>query len=277
MPNQSNLPDTQASLLSAEQPKQAPIGIMAALEQEIAAILKSMEHQVAIRTVADRRYHLAERNGQQYVIVLSRIGKVAAAATVTTLINVFGVQSVLFTGLAGGIHADVKVGDIVIARSVYQYDLDASPLFPKYSVPLLNKTFFDTDEALNDKIAKACNDYLAQDFATAFEGNKRPRFFQRDIPKVHQGLIGSGDVFVNALEKQNQIAEKMPSTLCVEMEGAAVAQVCYEYAIPFAIFRIISDRADSKAELDFNEFLNEISPHYGSAILTRLLDQLASS
>lgn len=60
MPNQSNLPDTQASLLSAEQPKQAPIGIMAALEQEIAAILKSMEHQVAIRTVADRRYHLAE-------------------------------------------------------------------------------------------------------------------------------------------------------------------------------------------------------------------------
>ncbi|KGF32117.1 hypothetical protein HMPREF2130_01225 [Oligella urethralis DNF00040] len=250
---------------------------MAALEQEIAAILKSMEHQVTIRTVADRRYHLAERNGQQYVIVLSRIGKVAAAATVTTLINVFGVQSVLFTGLAGGIHADVKVGDIVIARSVYQYDLDASPLFPKYSVPLLNKTFFDTDEALNDKIAKACNDYLAQDFATAFEGNKRPRFFQRDIPKVHQGLIGSGDVFVNALEKQNQIAEQMPSTLCVEMEGAAVAQVCYEYAIPFAIFRIISDRADSKAELDFNEFLNEISPHYGSAILTRLLDQLASS
>lgn len=277
MHNQSYQPVANQSSLRSEETAQAPIGIMAALEQEIAAILKSMDHRVTIRTVAGRRYHLAERNGQRYVIVLSRIGKVAAASTATTLINLFGVKSVLFTGLAGGVHADVMVGDIVIGRSIYQYDLDASPLFPKYSVPLLNKTFFDSDEALSKQIDMACTDYLENDFAAAFKGTEKQRFFQRALPKIHHGLIGSADVFVNALEKQNQIAEQMPSTLCVEMEGAAVAQVCYEYEVPFAIFRIISDRADSKAELNFNEFLSEISPNYGSAILTRLLNYLSNS
>lgn len=254
----------------------SPIGIMAALEQEIAAILKNLGDTVTIHTLAGRRYYVGQLNGQDYVVVLSRIGKVAAASTATTLINQFGVRRVIFTGLAGGIHPEARVGDIVIGRSIYQYDLDASPLFPKFSVPLLNKTFFDSDEKLTKTIEKTCLDYLENDFASAFEGKDKARFFQRERPQLHQGLIGSGDVFVNGLEKQTRIAEQMPSTLCVEMEGAAVAQVCYEYEIPFAIFRIISDRADFHAELDFNSFLSEIAPNYASPILKRLLNYLST-
>ena len=253
----------------------APIGIMAALEQEISAVLNNMGDSVTIHTIAGRRYYAGELHGQHYVVVLSRVGKVAAASTVTTLINQFNVRCVVFTGLAGGVHPDAQVGDIVIGSSIYQYDLDASPLFPKFSVPLLNKTFFDGDEKLSQTIKEACIDYLDNDFATNFDTEDKKRFFQRQKPQLHQGLIGSGDLFVNALEKQNLIAEEMPSTLCVEMEGAAVAQVCYEYEIPFAIFRIISDRADFKANLDFSEFLSEVAPNYASPILRRLLMQLS--
>ncbi|MDO5668007.1 MAG: 5'-methylthioadenosine/adenosylhomocysteine nucleosidase [Alcaligenaceae bacterium] len=269
----------QASTKLPINPKQqdkAPIGIMAALEQEIAAILKHMDDTVTIHTLAGRRYYLGQLNNQDYVVVLSRIGKVAAASTATTLINLFGADRVVFTGLAGGIHPDALVGDIVIASSIYQYDLDASPLFPKFSVPLLNKTFFNSDEALTKSIEQACHDYLENDFTSAFNVTEKERFFQRESPKLHHGLIGSGDVFVNGLEKQTQIAEQMPSTMCVEMEGAAVAQVCYEYDIPFAIFRIISDRADFHADLDFNEFLNKIAPNYASPILKRLLNYLST-
>ena len=253
----------------------APIGIVAALEQEIAAILTSMGDSVTVHIIAGRRYYQGQLDNQNYIVVLSRVGKVAAASTATTLINKFDVRCVVFAGLAGGVHPDALVGDIVIGRSIYQHDLDAIPLFPKFSVPLLNKTFFDSDDALSDKIKQACKDYLENDFDTAFSNEQRQRFFQRPKPQFHQGLIGSGDSFINALEQQNQIVERMPSTLCVEMEGAAVAQVCYEYDIPFAIFRIISDRADSHASMEFNEFLSEVAPNYASPILRRLLQLLA--
>lgn len=276
MQNQRYTPILAKTSINNDGNTKAPIGIMAALEQEIAAILKNLEDTVTIYTLAGRRYYIGQLNDQKYVVVLSRIGKVAAASTATTLINQFNVGSVIFTGLAGGVHPDALVGDIVLGRSIYQYDLDASPLFPKYSVPLLNKTFFDCDENLTQTIEKACIDYLENDFSTAFEIEEKERFFQREVPQLHQGLIGSGDVFVNALDKQTQIAEQMPSTLCVEMEGAAVAQVCYEYDIPFAIFRIISDRADYHADLDFSEFLSQIAPNYASPILKRLLNYLST-
>lgn len=256
----------------AQDKSKQPIGIMAALEQEIAFILHNMD-DVTAETIAGRRYYQGQLDGQPYVAVLSRIGKVAAASTATTLINKFNVHSVIFTGLAGGVHGEAQVGDIVIGSSTYQYDLDASPLFPKFSVPLLNKTFFDSDETLVGKIKDACTNYLENDFQHVFDEKQKQRFFHRETPKVHIGLIGSGDQFVNALEKQNQITEHMLDTMCVEMEGAAVAQICYEYEIPFAIFRIISDRADSLAGMDFNEFLSEVAPNYASPILKRLLQQ----
>lgn len=267
---------TQHSEITLEEKNtEAPIGIMAALEQEIAVILQNMGESVSVHLIAGRRYYQGQLDGQHYVVVLSRIGKVAAASTATTLINKFGVRSVVFAGLAGGVHPDALIGDIVIGSSIYQHDLDASPLFPKFSVPLLNKTFFDSDDVLSNTIKQSCLDYLDNDFDTAFKPEQKQRFFQRQKPQFHVGLIGSGDLFVNALEKQNQIAEQMPDTLCVEMEGAAVAQVCYEYDIPFAIFRIISDRADSNAIMDFNEFLSEIAPNYASPILRRLLQRLS--
>ncbi|NLA51233.1 MAG: 5'-methylthioadenosine/adenosylhomocysteine nucleosidase [Alcaligenaceae bacterium] len=263
---------TQSFRLKSKQSNpDGAIGIMAALEQEIAIILQNMGESVKVHLIAGRRYYQGELDGQKYIVVLSRVGKVAAASTVTTLINRFNVQSVVFAGLAGGVHPDALIGDIVIGSSVYQYDLDASPLFPKYSVPLLNKTFFDSDEELRKKISQSCIDYLENDFNSLFNTEHKKRFFQRPTPQFHVGLIGSGDLFINAIEKQNQIAEAMPSTMCVEMEGAAVAQVCYEYEIPFAIFRIISDRADSQASMDFNDFLSEVAPNYASPILRRLL------
>lgn len=247
---------------------------MAALEQEIAALLEAMGNSVTQHLIAGRCYYEGLIHDQPCVIVLSRVGKVAAASTTTTLINQFGVSQIIFTGLAGGLHPEAKIGDIVIAEELFQYDIDASPLFPRYSIPLLDTIFFKSDEKLNELINNITQHYLANDWARRFNTEQKETFFQRSSPQLHRGLIGSGDLFVHRIEQQEEILRAMPATLCVEMEGAAVAQVCYEYEVPFAIFRIISDRADSTARGDFNDFLNEVAPNYASAIVMQLLREI---
>lgn len=105
------------------------LAIMAALPQELGDLIAHMRGAGDVRTVTlgKREYHVGEAHGVPVVVTLARIGKVAAAATASALIHVFGVDAILFTGVAGGVRADVRVGDIVVANALLQHDLDASP------------------------------------------------------------------------------------------------------------------------------------------------------
>lgn len=246
------------------------IGIMAALHDEIAVLLAAMGPQGRVERVGLRDYHVGELSGRECVVVLARVGKVAAAATAVTLIREFNAEALIFTGLAGAVAGEVRIGDVVVATSLVQHDLDASPLFPRHEVPLLGRSHFEADAALSELLRQSAQDYLATDFFTDV-GPETRSAFGLHRPRVHTGIIASGDSFMNDGVAVQALLAVLPATLCVEMEGAAVAQICHEYDIPFAVVRTMSDRADACASVDFSAFLTQVARFYSAGILRRCL------
>jgi adenosylhomocysteine nucleosidase len=202
------------------------------------------------------------------VLALSKIGKVAAATTACALIERFGVQSIIFTGVAGGLGEGVHVGDIVVAQDFVQHDLDSSPLFPRYEVPLYNKARFSSDAALSHRLLEAARAALA-------DPKMRGAY---PAAKAHAGLIASGDRFVSSAAESNTLRTALQAAghdvLAVEMECAAVAQVCHDYGVPFAAIRTISDRADDSAHVDFPSFIDQVASKYAQVIVERFLKLL---
>ncbi len=242
------------------------IAIVSAMQPELAAVLTGLP-EAQRHTVAGREFVLGRWHGHEVVAVLSRIGKVAAATTATVLIERFDVQQVLFTGVAGGIAPAAQVGDVVVASGFMQHDMDASPLFPVYEVPLYDCSHFATNTALTAQLTRAAQMALKQDL---LEVNDCVDLgMQAGRSKVHQGLIVSGDRFVSTRSESQRLQQALPDALAVEMEGAAVAQVCHDYGIPFAAMRTISDRADDDAHADFLKFVDRVASRYSAAILAQ--------
>ena len=238
--------------------------ILSALAQEQQGLLELLQNPRRV-TRAGRDFWCGQLHGQPVVLALSRVGKVAAATTATTLIEHFGVGHIVFTGVAGGIGPDVNVGDVVIASSFVQHDLDASPLFPRYQVPLYGRSVFDCDGTLIATLKVA-----AHAFYTRATGRLEGVLADESV-KIHLGLVASGDRFVCGAAESLALHAGLQSAgfqpLAVEMEGAAVAQVCFDYGVPFAAVRIISDRADDAAHVDFQKFVTEVASHYSVAII----------
>ena len=246
----------------------ARIALVSAMHEELCAVLARMPDEQKT-TVAGREFWIGHWHGHEVVAVLSRIGKVAAATTTTLLIERFGVDRVLFTGTAGGLSSAVRVGDVVVARSFLQHDMDASPLFPKHEVPLTGRARFATDNALTQVLVEAAPLALRE----LVQQVPRAQWLNIDLPQaqVHEGLIISGDRFVATGAESAALQRDLPDALCVEMEGAAVAQVCHDYGVPMAALRTISDRADDAAHVDFMRFIQNIASHYSAAVLERSL------
>ena len=226
--------------------------IVSAMHQELAAVLALLPDEQK-QLAGGREFWVGHLHGQEVVAVLSRIGKVAAATTATALIERFQVDRVVFTGVAGGIAVGVDRGDVVIADAFLQHDLDASPLFPRYEVPLYGTDRFATDPALTDALAAAVR--------RALHGTH-----------VHRGLVVSGDRFVASAAESQALQQALPDALAVEMEGAAFAQVCRDYGVPFAAVRTVSDRADDAAHGDFLSFIDEVASRHSAAIVKAFLD-----
>ena len=228
--------------------------IVSAMHEELAAVLALMPDERK-QVAAGREFWLGHLQGQQVIAVLSRIGKVAAATTATVLIERFGVSRIVFTGVAGGLAAGVNVGDVVVADSFLQHVLDASPIFPKYQVPLYGTDRFAADPGLSERLAQAA---------------------QMALPgvRLHRGLVVSGDRFVATTAESRALQADLPQALAVEMEGAAIAQVCHDYGVPFAAVRTVSDRADDDAHRDFSRFIQEVASRHSAAIVGCFLRQL---
>src|SRR5690606_8384970 len=133
----------------------------------------------------------------------------------------------------GGIHPDVRIGDVVVASSLIQHDLDARPLFAQYEVPLLSLTHFETEAQTSCRLQQCAAEFLEDGFAQAVSPQVR-QSLGVEAPRVHVGLIATGDRFVNAEPESYALRSSLPQALCVEMEGAATAQVCHEFGVPFA-------------------------------------------
>jgi len=243
--------------------------ILSALPEEQAGLLAQLQ-DARLHTVAARDFWLGQLHGKPVVLALSRIGKVSASLTASVLIGHLGVSRIVFTGVAGGLAPGVRVGDVVVAQDFIQHDLDASPLFPRYEVPLYGRARFACEPALTSLLSAAARQVLGSASTAAMELPAGTR--------VHSGLIASGDRFVSSAEESRTMQSALRSAgheaLAVEMEGAAVAQVCADYDVPFAAMRTISDRADDTAHIDFPRFVNEVASRYALAIVNELLRTL---
>lgn len=245
------------------------LAILSALAEEQQGIFEQLEHPQRVQH-AGRSFGLGRWYGLPVVLALSRIGKVAAATTATALIEKFGASHIVFTGVAGGMGEGVQVGDVVVAADFLQHDMNAAPLFPPFEVPLYGQARFRCDENLATTLL------IAARASGVCEGG---RFGSNlEPPRIHQGLIVSGDRFVSSATEvhalQCALRAQGHEALAVEMEGAAVAQVCDDYSIPFAAMRSISDRADDTAHTDFAVFVRTVASRYAQAILTEFVQRL---
>jgi adenosylhomocysteine nucleosidase len=247
-------------------------GILSAMAQEQAGVVAHL-HEVRVQRYAGREFQVGRWQDREVVLALSRIGKVAAATTAAALIERFGVSRIVFTGVAGGLHPSVRVGDTVIGTEFVQHDMDASPIFPRYEVPLYGRSRFPADGALAACLAQAAQQALREG-GTWLDEATRLRFGLGDAQRVHHGLIASGDRFVSRAEEAAQLRAAMPQALAVEMEAAAVAQVCLDHGVPFAAVRNISDRADDQAHADFGAYIEEVAGPQACALIAALLPLL---
>jgi len=247
---------------------EGPIGVMAAMPEEVAAIDRALtDRRVEVRGLRD--YHTGRLFGRDVVAVTARIGKVAAASTATHLICEFGVGAIVLVGVAGGVGPGVHVGDVVVGAETMQHDLDASPLFPRFEAPLLGVARFASAPEDIERAEKAAGAFLASDLPVAL-GADRLGALGVGAPRVHTGLIATGDRFIASTPDADAVRAAAPEALAVEMEGAAVAQVCHEHGAGCLVIRAISDRADEHATAAFTRALPEIAPVYAEGILRRL-------
>ena len=247
------------------------IGIMAAMHEELNRIV-AMLSDISEEKVGHKLVYLGKLNNKKVVVVFSGWGKVAAASTSTMLIERYSISQLIFTGVAGGIHSSLNIGDIVIGTSFVQHDMDCAGVLgiKRFEIPLLSLTEISSSEALQIQSEQAANKYLNSDLVS--DVNKAElENLKISTPIIYKGLIASGDQFISSQEKLQELQSALPDLLAVEMEGAAVAQVAHEYDLPFIVIRIISDKANDDSLLDFPRFIEKIASHFTAGIINRLV------
>ena len=212
------------------------IGIIFAIEEELNEFLRIVELKKEYK-IFDISFYECKLNDKDLVLAESGIGKVNAARCTQILIDNMNVDYIFNIGVAGSVSKKVKVCDIVIGEKLVQHDFDITAFnHEKGYIPNIGKVFIESDPYLIKKAEETIID-----------------------TKVHKGIIASGDIFCTEESMSNKIATKF-NALCVEMEGASIAQVCYLSHIPFLVIRSISDSPDgSDNKLTYDEFLEKSS------------------
>ncbi|WP_221622297.1 5'-methylthioadenosine/adenosylhomocysteine nucleosidase [Larkinella rosea] len=247
---------------------------MGAMTEEISGVVDLLSEREEM-TAGMRTYYSGRLNGIKTVVVFSRWGKVAAATTVSNLILEFKITELIFTGVAGALNPDLRIGDIVIAKRLVQHDMDARPIMKQFEIPLLGITFFECQREQVTIASNAATELLGNKHLHTVFDQKELEEFGIENPKRVIGDVGSGDKFFSSSQDKHDLLAKLPTILCVEMEGAAVAQVCYEYGLPVTVIRTISDVADEKSPIDFVSFIKKISSTYSVEIIKNIFRQYA--
>ncbi|ABI82448.1 5'-methylthioadenosine/adenosylhomocysteine nucleosidase [Francisella tularensis] len=206
------------------------IAILGAMEIEILPILAKLDNYETIE-YANNKYYLANYQDKELVIAYSKIGKVFSSLTATIMIERFGVEALLFSGVAGGLQ-DLKVGDMIAATATVQHDVDITAFgYPYGKIPIS-----EVEIKTSAKLLKQ-----AQNVANELGLN------------LHTGVIATGDQFVHCAERKDFVIKEFDAK-AIEMEGASVNLICNEMGVPSLILRSISDTADGDAPENFDEF-----------------------
>lgn len=209
-------------------------GIIGAMEDEVALLREAMTEKQS-RNVAGMEFVSGKIGGREAVVVQCGMGKVNAGVCAQTLISLFGVNTIINTGVAGSLNPAINIGDIVISTDAVQHDYDVSAIgFAKGEIPYTGLYAFPADEKLRE-LAKEAVRKTSPDTG------------------IFEGRICSGDQFIASKEQKERIIREFGGQ-CAEMEGAAIAQVSYLNRIPYVILRAISDKADDSEEVSFELF-----------------------
>ncbi|APD50050.1 5'-methylthioadenosine/adenosylhomocysteine nucleosidase [Francisella hispaniensis] len=206
------------------------IAILGAMEIEIQPILDKLNSYETVE-YANNKYYLANYQDKELVIAYSKIGKVFSSLTATIMIERFGVEALLFSGVAGGLQ-DLQVGDMIAATATVQHDVDVTAFgYPYGKIPIS-----EVEIKTSTKLLKQ-----AQNVANELGLN------------LHTGVIATGDQFVHCAERKDFVIKEFDAK-AIEMEGASVNLICNEMGVPSLILRSISDTADGNAPENFDEF-----------------------
>ncbi len=210
------------------------LGIIGAMDEEVLEIKNALK-DVTVETAAGMEFYRGKINEKEVVAVRSGIGKVNAAVCSQILVDKFGAEAIVNTGIAGSLKAEIDIGDIVLSSDSVQHDMDATGFgYPIGQIPRMETFAFPADQKLLKLAEKCCNQV------------------NPDI-KTFVGRVVSGDQFISDKEKKQQLIDNFDG-FCTEMEGAAIAQVCYLNHIGCLIIRAISDKADDSATVDYPAF-----------------------
>lgn len=210
------------------------IGILCALDQEIERLLKEIERPVH-RQLCGYDYVEGALRGVNVVLCKCGVGKVNAAVCAQTMILTWPVRLVINSGVAGALREPLEIGDICVASDLVQHDVDTTAVGdPVGFVSTVNQTYFRCAEWAVDGLLRA---------AGSIEG-----------VRVLSARIASGDQFIHDQAQKDRIVRLFDASAC-EMEGGAIAQVCFINGVDCAVIRAISDSSTGKHEMEYREFL----------------------
>ena len=227
--------------------EQQPIGIIGAMEQEVALLREQLQdcQQMSLGGV---KFYTGQLNGTSVVLQQCGIGKVNAAIGTTLMIDRFNPQYIINTGSAGGFDPSLEVGDVVISTEVRHHDVDVTAFgYEHGQVPQLPAAFLPSNELVE----------AAETALSKLDGNHQ----------VDKGLIITGDSFMQCAQRVSETRDKFPSSKAVEMEAASIAQVCHQMTVPFLIIRSLSDIAGKESNISFDQFLETAATHSAQIVL----------
>lgn len=222
------------------------IGIIVAMQEELEEVLKIMS-DIEEKEIYGISFVDGKIEKEKVVVVKSGVGKVNAARTTQILIDKLDVTKVINVGSAGALNPSLNIGDIVIANKLIQHDFDITAFNHKKGYITGVGDYIYCDENLINKLKKAENK------------------LENKTYNIKTGTIASGDIFCTEINMKNKIYSKFNAD-CVEMEGAAIAQVCYLDKIPFIVIRSISDSPNGNNAIVFDEFVKLASKRCASIL-----------
>lgn len=227
------------------------IGIIGAMDEEV-NIIKGHMKEIEVKTIASLEFCEGTLQGKEVVVVRSGIGKVNAAVCTQILADLYHIDAVINTGVAGSLRNEIDIADIVLSTDTLQHDMDATGFgYDPGVIPRMDHSVFEADDRLLTLAKEICREVIP-------------------TVGIHIGRIVSGDQFISDSEKKEWLVENFGG-YCTEMEGAAIAQTAYLNGIPFLIIRAISDKADHSAEMAYDKFVE-----VAIANTVKLLDQLVA-
>lgn len=248
------------------------VGLICALPQERAHLLTAMT-AVATQEMAGVEFDVGELDGHPVVVARAGMGKVNAALAATLLADRFGCRAIAFSGVAGGLDPNLQIGDVVIADRTIQHDAGviedaALQAYQAGHVPFINPTTefgYATDPALLGRVRSHLDGFTLAPLSRNAGGGDRP-------PRIAYGTVLTGDQYLHCELTRDRLHADLGG-LAVEMEGAAVSQVCESFGIPWLVVRSLSDLAGAQSRFDFTAFVDEVSAQ-SAAILRHLLPVL---